>query len=237
MNNLSLGDRMKLYEAVERRYLTRRVPVVIRVDGKAFHSWTKGCAKPFDEKIMETMVMAARETAEQMQGFKVAYVQSDEATFVLTDDDSLETEAWFGNNLNKLVSITASMFTAYFNRHWFASKSSRGDKQPALFDARAFNVPHEDVINMLLWRAQDWRRNSLNMFAQSFFSHKQLKGKKAAEVHEMLYEIGENWAVLPSMHKNGTYLYKLGSEMIGWTSTRAKYDQIEELLSANGITF
>jgi tRNA(His) guanylyltransferase len=198
----SLGDRIKRYEAVTRNYAVRRMPVVIRVDGKAFHTFTRHSDKPFDQRIINSMLNAAMDTASNIQGFKVGYVQSDEATFVLTDYDSLTTNGWFDYNLQKMVSISAAMMSVSFIQHY------QTDKLP-VFDSRAFNVPKEDIINVLLWRAKDWERNSLQMYSSSFFSHKELHGKKRADKHEMLHGIGKNWATdIPTQHKNGTFILR-----------------------------
>jgi tRNA(His) guanylyltransferase len=202
----SLGDRMKEYEDCYRITLTRRTPVIIRVDGKAFHSLTTKCKKPFDKDFMNAMLYAASQTSLQMQGFKLGYVQSDEASFLLTDFDEINTEPWFGNNLNKIVSISSSYMTAFFNQGWIWV---REDKSVGVFDSRAFNVPIEEVANYFLWRARDWERNSLQMYCQAFFSHKELMNKDATAQHEMLHSIGKNWATdLTPREKNGTFIFE-----------------------------
>ena len=200
----SLGDRQKTYENVYRHYLIRRMPVIIRIDGKAFSSFTRGCNRPFDQDIINCMTEAALAVAKEMQGFCCAYVQSDEASFLLVDYQQLETEAWFDNNVNKLVSISASIMTARFNELW-----AKRNGKLAHFDSRAFNVPREDVSNYFLWRNQDWERNSLQMYAQSNFSHKELHKKNKVDMHEMLHQKGKNWATdLNDQQKNGTWLIR-----------------------------
>ncbi len=197
---LSLAKRMKRYELTTRHYLIKKIPVIIRVDGKAFHTLTKGMDKPFDRTLMEAMAKAAFKTSQHMQGFKAAYIQSDEVTFLLTDYDSIETDAWFDYNIAKLVSISASYMSLYFYTYM---------EKLAVFDSRAFNVPVEDVVNNFLWRAKDWERNSLQMYARSFFSHKELLNKNHNDIHEMLHDIGKNWATdLDDICKNGTFIYK-----------------------------
>lgn len=197
----SLGDRMKAYEACSAPRLTPNAPVVIRVDGRAFHTFTRHMRRPFDPVLMKVMVRAAVETAREMQGFKLGYVQSDEATFLLTDYDTNETAAWFGNEVNKLVSLSASIFTAHFNMFM------HNEPVPAAFDSRAFTVPREDVPNVFVWRQQDWTRNSLQMVARAHFSHKQLHGKNRAAMHDMLHEVGVNWATdYTDQEKNGTFI-------------------------------
>lgn len=202
----SLGDRIKRYEAASDFTLTPRSCVVIRVDGKAFHTFTKGCTKPFDQPLVDAMVDAMISVADEMQGLKLAYTQSDEATFVLTDFDTYETQGWFGYELNKLVSISASAFTGFFNQTY----TLKPRRTVAMFDSRAFVVPKDDVANVFLWRQKDWERNSLQMLARAHFSQKELHGQNHAAIHEMLFDIGINWANLPKQLKNGTYIDKYG---------------------------
>ena len=198
---MNLGDRMKEnYENRSRFFLTRKVPVIIRLDGRAFHTLTANMKKPFDDVLIGEMVRSAIETAREMQGFKLGYVQSDEASFLLTDYNNLETTAWFDYNLSKLTSISASIMTGEFNKVWYG--------RIAHFDSRAFNIPKEDVANYFLWRALDCERNSLSMYCQSLFSHKELQGKNCAQQHEMLCGIGKNWADLGDQLKNGTFITK-----------------------------
>lgn len=203
----SLGDRIKKYEAVSDYNLGLNNTVIVRVDGKAFHSFTKDCHKPFDTHLIRSMQYATQETAREMQGFKLAYTQSDEATFLLTDLDSNQTQPWFNNELSKIVSISASLFTANFNSFYFSGVGAFNPSPPALFDSRAFAVPLFDAPNVFIWRQQDWSRNSLSMFARAYFSHKELIGKKSSEVHEMLHSIGKNWAILNPILKNGTFIF------------------------------
>jgi tRNA(His) 5'-end guanylyltransferase len=197
---MKLGDRIKRYEAATRYLATQRMPLIVRVDGRAFHTFTKGMEKPFDKKLMGAMVEAARAVAHDMQGFKAAYVQSDEVTFCLTDYDELETQGWFDYNLSKVISISAAMMSVNL------IKELGCDELP-VFDSRAFNVPIDDVINVFLWRAKDWERNSLQMYSRAFYSHKELIGKKRPDMHEMLYQKGKNWATdLTMQEKNGTFI-------------------------------
>lgn len=197
---MKIGDRIKAYEAASDYRLTPNSCVFLRVDGKAFHTFTRGMQRPFDPVLMRTMVDAAVETACDMQGFKLGYVQSDEVTFLLTDFDSHETAGWFGYEVNKLVSISASTMTMHFNRLF-------REKPTAVFDSRAFVVPRPDAPNVFVWRQQDWTRNSLQMLARAHFSHRELHGKGRAELHDMLMlQRGVNWAELSPQEKNGTFI-------------------------------
>ncbi len=197
----ALGDRMKAnYEHRQRVYLTRRMPVIIRLDGRAFHSLTRKMVRPFDGEFVATMKRAAEHVAKDIQGCKVAYVQSDEVSFLLTDYDKLQTEGWFNYNLCKLVSIAASEMSVQFSMYL---------DTPGTFDGRAFNIPREEVTNYFLWRAKDWHRNSVLMYAQSFFSHNQMQGKNLDDLHEMLHDIGKNWTTdLVAHFKNGWWYDK-----------------------------
>lgn len=228
--NDSLGNRMKNnYEDRYRIKLTRRMPVILRLDGKAFHTLTRNCKKPFDDVFIDCMEVASRETCEEIQGAKCGYTQSDELSILLTDFDSLETDAWFDYNLQKMVSVTASIMTMAFNNVY---PSSNGK---AYFDCRAFNVPKEEVANYFIWRQKDWLRNSLSMFARSFFSQKELMNRSASDVHEMLHTKGENWVKLDDRLKNGTFFFNTSG---GWsTSYDAIFTHNRELLIEKYLFF
>lgn len=208
-----LGDRIKKYESIYERYFLPKTPIIVRVDGKAFHTWTKGCQRPFDQTLITCMFESAKEVAKNMQGCKALYAQSDEVTFVLDDSDTIETHQWFGGRQNKIESVTAAMMTAYFNRNWLLIKDLdiKFDKDvsnynPAIFDARAFQCPKDDVANVFVWRVKDWERNSLSMFCNQFFSPKELHGQGRADQHEMLHNIGHNWATeCTDQQKNGSW--------------------------------
>jgi tRNA(His) guanylyltransferase len=227
-DSYTLGNRIKRYEKTSRFVGTPRTPMIIRVDGKAFHTFTRNCKKPFDIALIEAMRGAAREVGKEMQGFKAAYVQSDEATFLLTDYDQLKTQGWFGYVYAKMISISAASMSVNFNELY--SEYSGGSSY-ALFDSRAFNVPVDDVANVFLWRAKDWERNSLQMYARSFFSHKELNKKNSIDIHEMLHGIGKNWTTdLSHTHKNGTFITKDGDYVCDIKPT---YSEINEFISEN----
>lgn len=215
---MSIGDRIKRYERAYDHQLTPRSCVFIRVDGRAFHTFTRGCERPFDVNIIDAMRYATTYAAEDMQGFKLAYTQSDEATFMLTDFDTFDTQGWFDYSLNKVVSLSASLFTAAFNDHYVGPRI-------ATFDSRAFVVPIEDAPNVFVWRQRDWERNSIQMLARAHFSHKQLHQKRHDEIHEMLHGIGVNWADLDSHLKNGTFILPSGLEI----TDKLDYNQIRDL--------
>jgi tRNA(His) 5'-end guanylyltransferase len=195
-----LSNRVKLYESVYSKRFIPKIPIIIRVDGRAFHTWTKGLERPFDDKLIRVMAETAMKVAADCDA-AAFYAQSDEITFLLLDDAALETQQWFGGNHNKIVSVSASLTTAHFNSFY-------PERKLAFFDSRAFQAPKDDVPNIFLWRVRDWLRNSLNMFALSHFSHRQLQGKNCADRHEMLFQKGVNWADLPHFYKNGTFWSK-----------------------------
>jgi tRNA(His) guanylyltransferase len=198
----SLGDRMKNYEDCFRISLPGRMPLILRVDGRAFHTLTKGLEKPFDTRFSESMLHTALMLCEEIQGAKLAYWQSDEISILATDYDMLTTQAWFDKNLQKMVSISASVASVEFNEDFC------GDK-PATFDSRAFVLPKEEVCNYFLWRQQDATRNSINSVGQSKFSPKQLHGKSTDAVQDMLFkEKGLNWNDLPIWQKRGACIVR-----------------------------
>lgn len=211
-----LGDRMKAYENINRYYLTRRMPLVIRADGRAFHTFCKGLKKPYDHLFAKAMQATAFSLCKEIAGCKLAYTQSDEISLLLTDYDELETRAWFDKNLQKIVSISASMATLYFNEAfkdlsdrwcdcyvegWNHSEEDdryfdviRKRQFKATFDSRAFCIPKEDVANYFIWRQKDATRNSINALGQVNFSHKSLQGLNVNQVQDkLLTEKGINW--------------------------------------------
>lgn len=218
-------DRMKeSYEVRARHYLTRRIPVVMRLDGKAFHTYTKGLNKPFDEGLIEDMQKTAIYLCENIQGAKCAYVQSDEISLLLTDYDKIDTQAWFDYEVQKMVSISASFATAKFNElrlHRFIIESNNAlsdgeclDKivfesiKLANFDSRVFSIPKDDVANYFLARQLDAEKNSVAMLAQSLYSHKELHGKHGGEMQEMCFQKGHNWNDLHFSKKRGSFIVK-----------------------------
>jgi tRNA(His) 5'-end guanylyltransferase len=211
------------YENRWRFYLPRRIPVVIRVDGRAFHTVTKKAHRPFDSSFIKAMSSSAVRVAKEIQGCKAAYVQSDEVSFLLTDYDELVTDAWFDYNKSKIETTTASLMSVSFNHIW-----EWGTKL-ATFDARAFSIPREEVVNYFLWRAKDWERNSLQMLARDRFSHSELHGKNTADMHEMLHGLGLNWAKLNTQFKNGTWWLKRDS-WCSETTILPSYEEIETCL-------
>lgn len=185
MKKDSLGDRMKEYEVQSSSKLLRRVPVIVRIDGKAFHQFTKHLQKPYCIKLHSAMINTMKGVMGGMQGAKFGYTQSDEISILLMDTDQFETEAWFNNKLQKICSVSASLATAHFN----ASFTHPDTNKPfALFDARVFNIPEHDVVNYFIWRQQDAIRNSIQMLGQHYFSHKQLQGKSCNKIKQMLME-------------------------------------------------
>jgi len=225
----NLGNRMKRnYEAPARHTLVRRIPIVVRVDGRAFHTFTRAFQKPFDSDFINAMFIAAGHAAAQMQGFKLAFIQSDEASFVLTDYDDTQTEPWFGGVKSKIETITAAAMTLGFSRAMRLKSDPKYWQPDALFDARAFNVPESDVVNYFLWRAKDWHRNSVSMYARAHFSHAQLRGKRIPDMHEMLHSIGRNWSTdLSDEIKNGTFL--VGSELDPRHNVQPTYAEMKTL--------
>lgn len=204
----SLGDRIKLYEGAFRHNLPIRMPVILRLDGKAFHSYTRKCKRPFDETLFSCMDETAIYLCNEIQGAEVAYIQSDEINILINNYKKLETKSWFDNNIQKMVSISASMAAAYFN-----SISDRlfvgSNKKPlAAFDCRAFVVSKEEVNNVFVWRQLDATRNSIQMLARSMFSHSQCNNKSCSQLQEMCFKNGFNWNDLPVNQKRGRCVIK-----------------------------
>lgn len=233
----SLGDRMKVYETVSRTHLTRRVPVIIRIDGKAFHTFTKGMKKPFDRILMTAMQDTMQFLCMNIQGCVFGYTQSDEITLVLTDYKKITTDAWFGYNVQKMTSVSASMATMAFNKFlrlelYRLVGEDRGEEvvsnaeceywdclyaksDTAMFDSRVFTVPKDEVCNCLIWRQQDATRNSISAVGQANFNHNQLHCKTCDDIQEMLWQGKQiNWNDFPIDCNRGSACYRVEEEIM-----------------------
>lgn len=216
----SLGDRMKnFYEDRTRFYLPRRTYTIIRIDGKAFHSYTKGLKRPFDDDLISDMNQTAKYLCENIQGAKCAYVQSDEISLLISDFNNIKTSAWFDGNIQKICSISASLTTSQFNylrtlRYLYAidfgEYEPKEDKYKlAHFDSRVFTIPQqEEVINYFIWRQQDCIRNSIQLVAQSLFSHNELHKKDTNNLLEIIPSRGLDWNKYPDYAKYGRFIIK-----------------------------
>lgn len=240
MDSSDLAKRMKTYyEQIPKTKLMRRMPVIIRCDGKAFHTFTRNFKKPFDEVLIKSMQETTKYLCENIQGCVLGYTQSDEITLVLVDYQRFETAAWFDYEVQKMCSIAASMATMAFNKFFLDNVDAayqeefykRGLDQGgtlseidklneeydvyykkvnnAMFDARVFNIPKEEVTNCVYWRQLDAARNSVQMVGQANFSHKELHKKTCSNIQDMLMEQkGINWNDFPTYQKRGTCVIK-----------------------------
>jgi len=229
----ALGIRMKNnYESIPNNRLIRKTPVIIRIDGKAFHTFSRGFQRPFDTILAKSIQETAFELCKNIQNAKLAYCQSDEISILMIDYTDLKTEAWFENKIQKIVSISASMATLYFNRIFkeklheylvlcenlddenykkhkpYLDAYLKAYQSGAMFDARCFNVPREEVTNYFLWRQNDATRNSIQMAAQAYYSHKELMYKSTNDMQSMLLEKDINWNDYPTYLKRGTAIIK-----------------------------
>ena len=234
--NDNLGMRMKNnYESIPKTRLMRRTPVAIRIDGKAFHTFTKGFEKSFDMVLIKSMQQTMKYLCENIQGCVFGYCQSDEITLILIDYQTLTTDAWFDYEVQKICSISASMATMAFNKFFEANVKNyiqsimpniltplaetymKAVEKGAMFDARCFNIPKEEVTNLIYWRQLDATRNSIQMVGQANFSHKELQNKSCNMIQDMLHEQkGINWNDYPTVCKRGTACIKKYEEEGHW---------------------
>jgi tRNA(His) 5'-end guanylyltransferase len=246
----SLSDRMKEnYENRSKTYLTRRTPCIIRLDGKAFHSFTKGFQKPYDEVFHKAMNSTLQYLCKNIQGCKFGYTQSDEISLLLTDYDTLTTDAWFDYNVQKMASIAASMATLQFNKAFrtyvneytsgktldnYSIELLKAKDKGAMFDARCFSIPKEEVTNCFIWRQQDATRNAIQMLGQTYFSANQLNAKNTDMIQEMLWqEHRVNFNDMPIEFKRGVCCFKSIKEVNDTTRTEWFIDRECPIFSQN----
>lgn len=225
MDTTSLGDRMKNYENAYRVYLPNRLPVIVRVDMRAGHTYTSDFYRPFDSCMHKAMVETAKALCAEVSGCKMAYTQSDEISLLMTNNDTIETQPWFGNNLQKIVSLTAAKASIVFQQEMRAIVDCESigcleededilyrrylaHLNDVMFDSRAFILPEDEVTNYFLWRQQDATRNSIQMAARAYFSHKECDHKNCDELQEMLFQKGINWNDYKVWEKRGVCVKK-----------------------------
>lgn len=253
-----LGTRMKTYyEQIPKTKLMRRTPVAIRIDGKAFHTFTRGFEKPFDDVLVKSMQETMKYLCENIQGCVIGYTQSDEITLLLVDYKELNSQAWFDYEVQKMCSIAASMATMKFNQCFLKNyldylptifPEQGNDKgiekfrelikaytkaadSGAMFDARCFNIPKEEVCNLIYWRQLDAIRNSIQMVGQAHFSHKELQGKSCNDIQDMLIkEKGIDWNSLSTELKRGSACIKVWNEHEGWEPVKDGEKKIGDIL-------
>ena len=217
----SLGDRMKKYEEASKVSLPPRMPIILRLDGKAFHTYTKGMPdRPFNRKMIAVMEMTAIEVCRNIQGATFAYVQSDEISVLIHGYKTFESQSWFDGHVQKMVSVAASVAGATFTlnswRIWqddttdqLSAGPAVGDIVPAYFDARTFVLPEAEVTNYFIWRQQDAIRNSVQSHARSLFSHKQCDNKTCDELKTMCAASGKPWTDLTPTIRQGRVVQRV----------------------------
>ena len=262
MDHSDIGIRMKAYENCYRIYFPRRQALIMRLDLRAGHTYTKGFRRPFDKIFAQCIQHTMKKLCENIEGAKFGYCESDEISIALTDYETINTEPWFGNNLQKIVSISASMASLFFkekmreivsdllyswsNIDWnneaemkenedrlrslYGMPESREEwdeyvhiiqsadcNKYAVFDCRVFLIPREEIVNYFYWRELDCSKNSIQMAAQSQFSHKELQGLDCNKLQEKLFqERGINWAKdYPNEFRNGASCYKRMIDVFG----------------------
>lgn len=223
-----LGKRMKAYENETNQKLVKKLPVIIRVDGKAFHTFSRKLEKPFDDVLIDAMHYTTKYLCKNIGGCVLGYCQSDEISLLLQDYKNEETQPWFDYRLNKLCSVAASMATFAFNRAFenittdiYDHELTHGNigddrikaladccERGALFDARAFILPFDEVTNYFYWREADAMRNSVEMVGHANFSAKQLHKVNTDGIKKMLIEKGIDYDKIPVYKQRGVCCVK-----------------------------
>lgn len=201
----AMGDRHKAFEARETMHrLMPGLPVLVRLDGRAFHTFTRGLARPYDERLSRSMIETTKYLVDHTHA-SVGYTQSDEISLAFPNTDP-DNQVMFDGRVQKLCSVLAAMATAKFNQQILANIPEKAHLLP-LFDARVYQYPTLDLAaESFVWRETDATRNSLTMAAHAYYSHKELHKAGYARKHEMLHAKGLNWNDYPDFFKKGTYV-------------------------------
>lgn len=209
MSDDAFGDRMKSYEMAEagRRLMSDRIPVLARLDGRCFSGFTAGLQRPFDPRLTALMVETTVHLVEET-GAAVGYTQSDEISLGWYAPD-FKSQIWFDGRVQKMTSVLAAEASVFFNRGLAAHLPEKRNEWP-VFDCRVWNVPNlDEAVNAFLWREQDATKNSVQMACRYHYPHKEVFGKPKADMHQMLFDKGVNWADYPASFKRGTYVRRV----------------------------
>lgn len=202
MMDKTLQERMLEYEDCTCAPLSNNTPIILRVDGRAFHTFTRRFEKPFDMQFVNMMNGIGIALCKEIMNAKIAYLQSDEISILIYG--GIFSDNWFGNKPQKMVSVSASLASTVATYMAMAMDI----RTPITFDSRVFAVPEKDVCNYFVWRQRDWERNSLQMVCRSHYSQKQMTGKSNSDMHELLHKKGVNWNDLPTFLKRGRCIKK-----------------------------
>lgn len=195
------GDRLKVFERATEVVLDPTLPLILRLDGRAFHTWTRRFDRPFDERLNNLMIATSRAIAQEANA-RYVYTQSDEITLVCFYEGT--SQPLFGGRVQKLTSLLAAYASAYFNSALPVYAEGVKPHKLATFDCRAYTVPDKaTAMEVVLWREADAIRNSTLGRGQEVFSHKMLQGLSAREVRKKLFEVGLPWGELPPRRKFG----------------------------------
>jgi tRNA(His) guanylyltransferase len=196
----SLGSRMKDHESRFQTYLPRRNWTICRLDGRSFHNYLRGCQQPFDARFTNDMDATAMFLCKEIMGAVFSFQFSDEISLLITDFDSIKTESFFNGNVQKMVSVSASMATAYLNSLRYGSVS----EELATFDSRVFQISDPvEIANYMVWRETEAERNSLGSLARSYYAHGELHSKNGSELHDLIHAKNDNWNNYPARYKRG----------------------------------
>lgn len=220
----SLGDRMKGYEDKTKTFISPKSLTIVRLDGRSFHTWTKGLKRPYDEKLIEAMIDSTNQLCEELSGAVIGYTQSDEASILLSDNQKETSQAVFSGNVQKIASVSASAMTGYFNKHF-------PDRPLAMFDARVFTVPSKiEAMNYFIWRQKDAQRNAISMLAENYFSPKELHGVSTQKRKQMLEQKGLELESVNLNFRQGTLLQvKQKEEKVRFFNKRkAEWEETKE---------
>lgn len=220
----SLGDRMKGYERIFRSRLVPRTPVLLRLDGVAFHTFCRDLVRPFDNGLIDVLDRATVDLCERIGGAQLAYVQSDEISVLIHSYKRLDSQAWFNNDVQKITTVTAAMVSSFVSQVY---------QRPAYFDCRAWVLPEAEVANYFIWRQQDASRNSLSMLARSLYTHDECDGKSGPQLQEMCWAKGQNWNNLPTRLRRGRCVVRRSQEQNGVTRSQWVVDDDIPIFTAD----
>ena len=205
-----------------KEYADKRKPLLVRLDGRAFHTYTKGLKRPYDDRLSNCMLETTKKLIEEFHP-RVGYTQSDEISLLFWADPEYLTSCHpFDGKVQKLTSVLAGLASSVFSLEAYKTIPEKREYTPH-FDARVWSVDsYDDVVKTFVWRMIDARKNSVTMAAQSVYSHKELLNIHTDQKLIMLKDKVINWNDYPDFFRTGVFFKRKSVDVLLSNKDRMK---------------
>lgn len=224
---MQLSERMREYELASKTRFPKRVPILIRADGKKFSKFVKDFEAPFDSLLGEMLKLTAFNVAKKLDGCVFFTQHSDEMSFFINTYQTLNQKGLMNLTKHKIDSEVASMITLEFVKQLVANDLTHLLDKFKGFDARSWVLPKDEVVNYFFERQTSSKRNSIQMYARQYFTQKEINGLSGLlMIEKMREEKNFDWESVDTWHKYGWLGYPVlhhGKLTNRWEVDEAEY--------------